>query len=410
MSEAYDHRLLAEEMDIFFINEQIGAGLPVWLPNGVAIRDELEAFVKELERRAGYQRVVSPHVAKASLYERSGHLQHYKNEMFPPMKSDDGGEEYYLRPMNCPHHHKVFSSSPRSYRQLPLRIAEYGQVYRFEPSGSLRGLGRVRGLCQNDAHIYVQPERAFAEIVEVLRLHEQCYLALGLSDYRYRLSKHDPKRPDDFQGGSAKWLECEEILRRALVNLGLSFFESEGEAAFYGPKIDIQMKLGGGEESMSSVQLDFVSGERFDLQYNDSSSQKRRPWIIHRAPLGSHERFVAMLLEHFQGRLAGWLAPVQLALIPVSENEVEFVSRLQNDAMNAGVRAVVHDGAGSVAKRIQRAHRSRPFAKVLIGVKDINGDSFSLQLRDQVLRVGISELIPKLQEFLPRPCIHQGRK
>jgi threonyl-tRNA synthetase len=405
MSRDIDHRLLAEEMNLYFIDPQIGAGLPVWLPNGVAIRDELESFVKELERNAGYQRVVSPHLGKESLYECSGHLRHYKADMFPAMRPDDGGESYFLKPMNCPHHHKVFASSHRSYRQLPLRIAEYGQVYRFEPSGSLRGLGRVRGLCQNDAHIYVQPERAYDEILEVLRLHEVCYRALGLSNYRFRLSKHDPKRGDDFQGDSQKWIECENILRRALVALGLSFFEAVGEAAFYGPKIDVQMKLGGAEESMSSVQLDFVSGERFDLKFSESSGEKRVPWVIHRAPLGSHERFVAMLLEAFQGRLPGWLAPIQLAILPVSQNEVVNAHKIRLRLHREGIRGVVIDGAGSLSKRLQRAHLVRPFAKVIIGSKDVESGSLNLQLRDREFRIEISDLSRRLQAFLCRPWV-----
>ena len=407
MSAYMDHRQLADEMEIFFFDSQIGAGLPVWLPNGVAIRDSLEAFVKELERREGYQRVVSPHLAKAELYARSGHLAHYKDDMFPPMQWKEGEEQqsFYLKPMNCPHHHKVFSASPRSYKALPLRIAEYGQVYRYEPSGSMRGLSRVRGLCQNDAHIYVDPDVAFDEIVAVLKLHERCYKAIGLSGHRYRLSKSDSSKPGDFQGDPKLWIQCEEILRRALLHLDLPFFESVGEAAFYGPKIDIQMSLGGNEESISSVQLDFVSAANFGLRYSARSGESLEPWIIHRAPLGSHERFVAMLLEFFEGRLPGWLAPVQVALIPVSENEREFLLDLREKLLCKGIRVDLVDASGSLAKRVLFAHRSRPFAKVIVGQKEVAEGKLKIHLRDRIEEASIDQISQILLKLIEVPAV-----
>lgn len=234
MSYLFDHRKLAVEMELYFFEEVVGAGLPMWLPNGAVIREELEKFIKEKEFRAGYARVSSPHLAKAELYEKSGHLRFYKKDMYPSIKMENF--EYYLKPMNCPHHHKIFSSEVRSFRELPLRLAEYGQVYRNESSGALRGLSRVRGLCQNDAHIYVHPKEARAEILKVLKLHEECYKELGLEGYRYRLSKHDPNS-NDFIGDKNKWIECEEILRSALNELGIAFYEAIGEAAFYSPKL-----------------------------------------------------------------------------------------------------------------------------------------------------------------------------
>lgn len=329
MSFRNDHRQLADEMEIFFLNEEIGAGLPVWLPNGVAIRDSLEAFIKNLEHKGGYQRVVSPHLGKSSLYERSGHLRAFDENMYPPLKGIDENNEYYLRPMNCPHHHKVFSSSLRSYRQLPLRIAEYGQVYRFENSGSLKGLSRVGGLCQNDAHIYIDPKGAREEILSVLDLHEHCYRILGLKGYRYRLSKCDPDRPSGFDGKPEHWQEAEEILKQCLLEKNLPFFEAIGEAAFYGPKIDVQMKMNNGiEESIASVQLDFNSAEKFDLGFISGSGESQRPWIVHRAPLGSHERFVALLLEYFDGVLPGWLSPVQIYILPVGDEALAHANQL----------------------------------------------------------------------------------
>ncbi len=398
-----DHRQIADEMDIFFFDEQIGAGLPVWLPNGVAIRDELERFVKEFERRMGYQRVVSPHLAKRVLYEQSGHLQCFQENMFPPLKHPEGGEEYYLKPMNCPHHHKVFASVPRSYRNLPLRIAEYGQVYRHENSGSLHGIKRARGLCQNDAHIYVDPRSAAEEIRNVLDLHELCYQALGLKGYRYRLSKHDPAKPNQFVGVREVWLVCEEILRQALVEKNLPFFEAEGEAAFYGPKIDVQMDIGNREESIASIQLDFISAERFDLSYVAQSGAPERPWIIHRAPLGSHERFIALLLEYFQGQLPGWLSPVQVYVIPLSENERQIAQKVVGELVAGGIRAKLDESVGSLSKRILFAHRARPFSKVIVGPREAQSGAFKLQLRGENLDVWRVNLPDELRKLLAIP-------
>jgi threonyl-tRNA synthetase len=404
MSYQLDHRQLADEMEIFFFDEQIGAGLPVWLPNGVAIRDALESFIKHHERRQGYQRVSSPHVGKGSLFEASGHLKSFGDNMFPPMKWPDEPGDYYLRPMNCPHHHKVFSSSQRSYRELPLRIAEYGQVYRYENSGSLRGLIRARCLCQNDAHIYVSSSEAKSEIGRVLDLHEYCYLILGLSGYHYRLSKHDCQRPDDFDGSRDEWLKCEDLLRQVLIEKNLPFVEVDGEAAFYGPKIDVQMKVGPAEEeSIASVQLDFNSAKKFDLNYIASSGEFERPWIIHRAPLGSHERFVSLLLEFYDGQLPGWLSPVQLYVLPISEEGMLAAQKLAQDLVEKGVRVVVDRNSGSLSKRVLFAHRLRPFAKVVIGQKEAQVGQLVLQLRDRKVNCSIENLVEQIQPMISVP-------
>lgn len=382
MSYLFDHRQLADEMDLFFIDEQVGAGLPIWLPNGVVIRDELEKYIKDLENKAGYQRVVSPHLAKEELYIQSGHLQFFKEDMYPSMKSDEDKKNFYLRPMNCPHHHKIFASRLRSYRELPLRLAEYGQVYRYERSGSLRGLSRVRGLCQNDAHIYVSRAKAQEEIENVLLLHERCYKDLGLSGYHYRLSKHDALKQDVFQGSLDLWQECESILRSALQKLNLNFFEAEGEAAFYGPKIDVQMKMGEGkEESIASVQLDFLSANRFELAYIGEDGESHQPWIIHRAPLGSHERFIAMLLEYYDGQLPAWLCPIQVAVIPVHEAHYNMAFDLQKKLQAQGVRCYVDQQNGSLSKRIHFLHKKRPFIKIVIGEKELQAEKIKLDIR-----------------------------
>lgn len=402
MPYQYDHRQLADEMEIYFLDDQIGAGLPVWLPNGVAIRDSLEVFVKRLEAEDGYQRVVSPHVAKAALFDRSGHLRAFHENMFPAMK--DGDAEFYLKPMNCPFHHRIFGASPRSYRQLPLRLAEYGQVYRYEESGALRGLSRVRALCQNDAHIYVDPKDSFDEILRVLDLHERCYSALGLRGYRYRLSKHAPFRMADFDGPRESWIEAESILRRALAHKGLEFFEAEGEAAFYGPKIDVQMKMGaGGEESIASVQLDFNSAEKFDLGFVGSGGERVRPWIVHRAPFGSHERFVALLLEYFDGQMPGWLAPIQVLIVPVGPEQRSRADEICGDFVRQGLRARVDLGAGSLSKRLLFAHRLRPFAKIIVGPREVIENRYVLDSREG-RRVGdVVELSEILKEVCAQP-------
>lgn len=399
-----DHRLLADEMEIFFLDEEIGAGLPVWLPNGVIIRDQLELFIKDFENKNGYQRVVSPHLGRQDLYERSGHLDCFSENMFPAIRWPEEKFGYYLKPMNCPHHHKIFGSRPRSYRQLPLRLAEYGQVYRYELSGALRGLSRVRGLCQNDGHIYVDPKQALNELLEVLKLHENCYKKLGLSGYRYRLSLSDNSRPADFKGDSSVWLFAEDLLRQALKLSDLEFFESVGEAAFYGPKIDIQMAMGyGNEESISSIQLDFISAERFDLSFSSRTGSSERPWIIHRAPLGSHERFIAMLLEYYKGKLPGWLAPVQVMIFPVSSKQIDLSIDLNKKFIEHGIRSRVDDSQGHLKKRMLFAHRLRPFSKLVVGDSEAMSGRYQLQLRDKKIEGKIEDVMQMLHNQCVMP-------
>lgn len=386
MAFKYDHRELAREMELYFFDEQVGAGLPMWLPNGAIIREELERFIKEKEFRAGYVRVSSPHLARAELYKMSGHLKFYKEDMFPEMKPEFDLSSYYMRPMNCPHHHKIFDSKVRSYRELPLRIAEYGQVYRFEASGALKGLSRVRALCQNDGHIYLDPKNIKEEVLNVLQLHEECYREIGISGHRYRLSKHDPKNFQEFEGDHHKWIEAENILRECLQEMQLEFFEAEGEAAFYGPKIDIQMKFYNEdkihEESVSSIQIDFLSGERFGLKFINEKQEKICPWIIHRAPLGSHERFIAMLLEYFDGQLPLWLSPIQLLVFPISEEGILKAHEIKNKLLEKNIRVVIDHQQSSLAKRLVNGRKLRPYAFAVIGDKEIDANSLEIHFRN----------------------------
>lgn len=403
MSFIFDHRQLADEMEIYCFNDGIGPGLPIWMPNGMALRDALESYMKELERRAGYGRVSSPHLARASLYRRSGHLNFFAGDLFPPMRDEDR-EDLYLKPMNCPHHHLAFASQPRSFRQLPVRFAEYGQVYRYEPSGSLKGLSRVRGLCQNDAHIYVAPEESLKELVSVLKMHLRCYRDLGLSGYSFRLSRRDSSRAADFLGAAESWERAEDLLRQALQECGLDYQDAPGEAAFYGPKIDVQMKMAGGnEESIASVQLDFVSGEKFDLSYVDSDGQSKVPWIIHRAPLGSHERFIAMLLEYFDGQLPGWLSPVQVLIFPAAEEDRARAEELGREWMADGIRCRVDGAAGALSKRLKFGRKLRPFVRVVVGEKERRSGVYRAEMRNGSFAGSEVEVRERLREEIAPP-------
>ncbi len=362
-----DHRKLGQQLDLFVLDPEIGRGLPLWMPNGTVLRDELEKLAKELEFKAGWVRVATPHLARAELYYRTGHLPYYAEGMYPPMElkesQEDGSEVvsegYMLKPMNCPHHHKIFAARPRSYRDLPLRLAEYGQVYRFEDSGSLSGLLRVRGMCQNDGHAYCTREQIEEEFIAVMDMHKELYALLGLDDYYMRLSCWDPEDPkgkekyvDDPEG----WNQAEGILRRTMADSGIPYVEAAGEAAFYGPKVDFQMRtVTGREETASTNQLDFAIARRLGLVYTGADGKEHHPFVIHRAPLGTHERFAAFLIEHYGGAFPTWLAPIQVRVLPVSEKTLEYGEQLVRELRAEQIRAEVDRGAEKVGKKIRNA-------------------------------------------------------
>ena len=412
MSYLFDHRQLAKEMELFYFDESIGAGLPMWLPNGVAIREALEDFIKKKEKQYGYRRVSSPGLGREELYQKSGHLKWYKEDMFPAMslKSDHHLQnQYYLRPMNCPHHHQYFDQKKRSYQELPLRFAEYGQVYRNEASGSLRGLSRVRGLCQNDGHIYVGEWQIKDELSRVLKLHLDCYQALGLEGFRFRLSKHDPKDVELLMY-KEMWIKCENILREVLIEAEVPYFEADGEAAFYGPKIDVQMRVFSEEvseiikeESISSIQLDFLSAERFDLSFVNKEGKNERPFVIHRAPLGSHERFIAMLLEYYDGRLPGWLAPVQVYIMNVGDESKEFALNWHNQLMNLRMRVEIDNRNLSLGKKLALSYKFKPHLNLIIGAKEMSEGIFSLNVKGKLYQIKAEELPSFLQSLLSLP-------
>ncbi|TDC41753.1 threonine--tRNA ligase [Micromonospora sp. KC213] len=372
-----DHRRLGRELDLFVSDPLAGAGLPIWLPAGAAARHAVEEYVRDLERRAGYQHVYSPPLGKRELFVRSGHLGYFADDMFPPMRLS-GDDEFVLRPALCPHHALVWRARGRSYRELPLRVAELGGMYRAERSGVLGGLSRVRAISLNDAHNFCAPEQVGEEVREILRLIGAAHAALGVRPAGFRLSLRGPG--EKYVGDDAEWARAEALLRAALD--GVDFTEAPGEAAFYGPKIDIQIVDAAGREStISTVQLDFDKPERFDLSYTDSDGVRRRPVMVHRSLVGSMERLFAYLIEVHQGAFPPWYAPVQLVVLPVDGAQAEAAERVARRALDAGLRVEV-DHAGSLGARIRdAARRKMPYVGV-IGAREAAADAVALRLRD----------------------------
>jgi threonyl-tRNA synthetase len=389
-----DHKKLGKELDIFVIDEEVGKGLPLWMPNGTVLRDELEKLAKELEFKDGYQRVATPHLSKAGLYYKTGHLPYYASHMYPLMelreeREGENGlveeikETYALRPMNCPHHHKIFAARPRSYRDLPLRLAEYGQVYRFEDSGALSGLLRVRGMCMNDAHIYCTEDQIRSEFLKVMDLHHRVYKVLGLSSYTLRFSTWDPEDPkgkSKYVDNPEAWARTEKMVYDAMVESGLPFVAGKGEAAFYGPKIDIQFRsVTGREETASTNQLDFAIPERLDLRYVGPDGLEHRPYIIHRAPLGTHERFIAFLIEHYAGAFPTWLSPVQVRLLTVTDAQREYAERVVAELRDNMVRAEVDATNERIQKKIRTSLTQKVPNLLIIGDNEVANGTVTLR-------------------------------
>lgn len=383
-AEKFDHKKLGKELDIFHFDDDVGKGLPLWLPNGTVIRDEIESLAKELEFKYGYQRVWTPHITKRILYDRSGHLAAYKDAMFPPLVETDEntGEvtEYYLKPMNCPHHHMIYKSRRRSYRDLPLRLAEYGTSYRFEQSGELSGIIRVRAMTLNDAHIYCSFADVKAEIKSILKLYQEFYKIFKFKEYSFRLSLNDPKDTKKYKGDEQMWNEASKILSEVLQEEGIKFQMATGEAAFYGPKIDIQFKnLMGREETVSTIQLDLLSPKNFDLTFQDQNDQEVRPVILHRAPLSTHERIVSYLLEYYGGAFPTWMAPIQLCLIPINESCFAFCQKLARDLHKLRVRVEVDDSKNSFNKKIRNNTVRKIPILAIIGNKEVEQGTLTLR-------------------------------
>jgi len=384
-AQARDHRKLGKELDIFVIDEEVGKGLPLWLPNGTVLRDELEKLMKELEFKANYQRVATPHMTRVGLYHKTGHLPYYASHMYPIMELkeeretaegmvEEVKERYVLKPMNCPHHHRIYASRPRSYRDLPLRLAEYGQVYRFEDSGALAGLLRVRGMCMNDAHIYCTEDQIKSEFLAVMEMHREVYAILGLDNYYMRLSTWDPEDPkgrEKYIDDPAGWELTQRLIQEAMQESGLPFVVGKGEAAFYGPKIDVQFRtVTGREETASTNQVDFGIAARMDLTYTGSDNAEHRPFIIHRAPLGTHERFIAFLIEHYGGAFPTWLAPVQVRVVTVSDKFTAYGESLVSRLRGHFVRAEIDPSSETMGKKIRNAATSKIPNVLVVGERE----------------------------------------
>jgi threonyl-tRNA synthetase len=379
--EKRDHRRLGQELELFFIDEMVGKGLIMWLPKGTILRDQIEQLAKDKEAAAGYQRVSTPHIAKEELFLTSGHLPYYKDSMYPPMSMDDGN--YYLKAMNCPHHHRIFGHRPRSYKELPLRLAEYGTCYRNELSGAVSGLLRVRGMTMNDAHIYCTREQIKSEFTAVLRLTMEYFAIFGLKEYWFRLSKWSPDHTDKYINEPANWEFSEQVLREVLQEMNVHFVEAEDEAAFYGPKVDVQFRsVVGREETMSTIQLDFLAKARFQLGYIDDTGQvNHEVFVIHRAPLSVHERFLAFIIEHYAGAFPTWLAPVQVALVPISDQQHSYAQEVAHTLKSHGIRVEVLKEAESMQNKIRKAAAQKVPYTLILGKKEVIEQAVSVRQR-----------------------------
>ena len=382
-----DHRKLGKELKLFTFSDYVGPGLPLWLPNGTVIIEELEKLARETERDAGYQQVRTPHIAREQMYQTSGHLPYYADSMFPPMvmKEEHGEEIYYLRAMNCPHHHQIYAADKRSYRDLPLRLAEYGTVYRYEKSGELFGLMRVRMLSMNDAHIYCTPEQFASEFKAVNEMYLRYFKLFGFNKYAMRFSTHDPKElGKKYINNAELWKKTEDMVRRVLTESGINYVEAPNEAAFYGPKIDVQVWSSIGREfTIATNQVDFSVPGRFGLTYTDTDATEKTPLVIHRAPLGTHERFIGFLIEHHAGAFPVWLSPVQVQLAPVAERHVAGANKLAEELEAAGIRAAVDDATETVGNKGRKAAAQKIPYIIVVGDKELGGEDLMIRIRGQ---------------------------
>jgi threonyl-tRNA synthetase len=376
-----DHRKLGQELGLFMISDAIGPGLPVWLPKGAMVRSILERYIVDLERSLGYQHVNTPQLARVELYKRSGHWDHFKQNMYPPMEFENQ-EELVLRPMNCPHHIVIYKHGLHSYRDLPIRLAELGTMYRYERSGALSGLSRVRAMTLNDAHIFCLPEQIQSEAVGVLRLIERVYRDFGFKEYWYRLSLRNPKDRANFVDNDAMWDRAESYLRQALSEAGVAYKEAVGEAAYYGPKIDVQLNdVLGHSETLSTVQLDFYLPERFELEYVDKDGQYKRPVMIHRGVISTMERMMAFLIEHHAGNLPLWLAPVQVKIVTVTDGQLDYARGVFAELKEAGWRIELDERNEKLGYKIREAQLAKiPYALV-IGDKEVKAQTVAPRRR-----------------------------
>ena len=390
-----DHRKLGKELGIYTMDDDVGPGLPLWMPNGTIIIEELEKLAKETELAAGYKRVVTPHIAKESLYLTSGHLPYYQESMYPPMEMD--GTKYYLKAMNCPHHHKIFAAEQKSYKDLPYRLAEYGTCYRYEQSGELFGLMRVRCLHMNDAHIYCTKEQFYEEFKAVNEMYLKYFKIFGIDKYVMRLSLHDPKKlGQKYVDEPELWIETEELVRDVLIKTNTPYVEVQDEAAFYGPKIDVQIwSIIGREFTLATNQVDFAQGRSFKLEFTNQDNKSETPLIIHRAPLGTHERFIGFLLEHYGGKFPLWLTPVQVKVLPISDKFMEYAKSVADKLKQSAIRCEVDDRHEKIGKKIRDTELMKVPYMLVVGEKEVNENKVAIrrQGKGDVGVKGVDEFI-----------------
>ena len=375
-----DHRKIGKELDLFMGHELVGPGLQMWLPNGATVRIELENYIRDKELKLGYNHVYTPYLASTELYKVSGHWDHYKDDMFPAMKMDN--EELVLRPMNCPHHMLIYKHKLHSYRDLPIRIGELAPDFRYEASGAVCGLERVRQMCQNDAHLFVRPDQIKEEVSNVVNLILDVYKDFNIKDYAFRLSLRDKNNTEKYFDDDEMWEKAESELRKVLTELGIDFYEAEGEAAFYGPKLDVQIKSAIGHDvTLSTCQLDFLLPERFDLTYVDENGQKARPVVIHRAILGTFDRFMAFLIEETKGAFPLWLAPVQVNIIPVNnEYHLEYAKKIMKKLLDKNIRVKLDDRDEKLSYKMRESQASKIPYSLIIGDKEKENETVSYRL------------------------------
>ncbi len=401
-----DHRKLGQDLELFLLTPKVGGGLPIWLPKGTIIRETLENFLREEQKKRGYLPVVTPHIGSLNLYRTSGHYPYYKDSQFTPIKVEN--EEFLLKPMNCPHHHQIYLAKPRSYRDLPIRLAEFGTVYRYEQSGELNGLTRVRSFTVDDAHMYVRQDQLRDEICDVIDLIQKVFTTLGFSDFKTRLSFRDPKNMEKYGGEDHMWEQAEKDIKAAADQMKLNYYVGIGEAAFYGPKIDFMVQDALRRTwQLGTVQVDYVMPERFDLEYTGSDGQKHRPVIIHRAPFGSLERFIGVLIEHYAGEFPMWLAPVQAVVLPITDSQLDYATKVYDDIKNQGIRAEIDDRNEKIGYKIREWETKKIPYMLVIGEKERQSGSVSLRLHKKGDQgsISVADIIRQIREKIDTKSI-----
>jgi len=401
-----DHRKIGKELELFMTHELVGSGLPLYLPNGGKIRMLLERYIADKEIALGYSHVYTPSLANVELYKTSGHWDHYKEDMFPPMKLDN--EEIVLRPMNCPHHMLIFKNKTRSYRDLPIRIGELAHDFRYENSGNVCGLERVREMCQNDAHLFVTPEQIKQEVGKVVELILSVYKDFGFKDYTFRLSLRDPNDKKKYFDDDEMWESAESQLRQILTELNLNFYEAEGEAAFYGPKLDVQIKTALGHDvTISTCQLDFLLPRRFELSYIGEDNKEHTPVVIHRAILGTFDRFISFLIEETKGAFPAWLSPIQAKILPITDSQLEFAREVESKLKVKGIRVEVDDSNEKIGYKIRKAQLEKVPYMLVMGAKEVEANAVAVRSRKagDVGQMPVDEFVAKILEEIETKAI-----